>query len=238
MAKHTLASDLDQDLPIVWRICLFRTQLPSLDRLEPLRRHRLTPPSPPSLRSTPVTGVHLMCGRERLGRATTRRTGSPLRDLGLEGGRVAVRIDRERDNEDQPPDDWRECDDATVVAGMRRGWDQAYAEFFDRYTLLLTRLAQRRGLPVGARMELVLEFLDDMALRLGRSVLPVPRDLAGYLAASFRHRMALHWRNEERQARRLDGLLSDTGAGGGARGGRVALGVRGALDGERRSTQQ
>ena len=125
---------------------------------------------------------------------------------------MAVRIDRERDNEDQPPDHWREYDDATVVAGMRRGWDQAYAEFFDRYTLLLTRLAQRRGLPVGARMELVLEFLDDMALRLGRSVLSVPRDLAGYLAASFRHRMGLHWRNEERQARRQDGLLSDTGA--------------------------
>lgn len=138
--------------------------------------------------------------------------GSPPGDLGLEGGRVAVRIDRERDNEDQPPDDWHRCDDATVVAGMRRGWDQAYAEFFDRYTRLLTRLAQRRGLPAGARMELVLEFLDDVALRLGRSVLPVPRDLAGYLATSFRHRMGLHWRNEERRARRQDGLLSDTGA--------------------------
>lgn len=125
---------------------------------------------------------------------------------------MAVRIDRERDNEDQPPDDWHQCDDATVVAGMRRGWDQAYAEFFDRYTRLLTRLAQRRGLPAGARMELVLEFLDDMALRLGRSVLPVPRDLAGYLATSFRHRMGLHWRHEEQQARRLEGMLSDTGA--------------------------
>lgn len=139
-------------------------------------------------------------------------TGSPSGDLALEDGRVAVRIDRERDNEDQPPDDWHQCDDATVVAGMRRGWDEAYAEFFDRYTRLLTRLAQRRGLPAGARMELVLEFLDDMALRLGRSVLPVPRDLAGYLATSFRHRMGLHWRHEERRARRLEGMLLDTGA--------------------------
>ena len=159
----------------------------------------------------PVTGGHLTSGRESDAGATTQRPRA-FPDLVTGGGRVTGSY-RDNGRTREPPENWHACDDAAVVAGMRQGWEAAYGEFFDRFTAMLTTLARRRDIPPGERMALVLEFLDDIALRLGRGTLPVPRAVAGYLAASFRHRMALHWRREEHRHLQEDAYLMETGAG-------------------------
>lgn len=110
-------------------------------------------------------------------------------------------------------DDWRQHDDATLVAGMRNGWEPAYAEFFGRYVRMLTALARRGGIRPEDQSALVTEFLDDVAMRFGSSSLPAPRSLGGYLAAGFRARLAQEARGERRRQARVAGLSTDIGSG-------------------------
>lgn len=110
-------------------------------------------------------------------------------------------------NEDDgtPPDEWKRCDDATLIAAMQRGWEAAYAEFFDRFAPMLMEMARRRRVPAQERRTLVTDFLDDAALRLGRAATyPLPRVLAGYLVQSFRRRLAMDARGDMRRHARHD----------------------------------
>ena len=113
-----------------------------------------------------------------------------------------------------PPVDWSGCDDAKLVAGLRAGWEDAYAEFLDRFAPALALRAQRRGFSPGEARTLATEFLADAALRLAESVrFPLPRSLCAYLIQSFRHRLAMDARGAGRRRRRLTGLLGDIGGG-------------------------
>lgn len=112
-----------------------------------------------------------------------------------------------------PPVDWRRCDDATLVVGMRNGWEAAYAEFCGRFVALLSGLARRGGIRPEDRPALLIEFLDDAAMRLGCSAFPMPRSLVAYLAASFRARLAQEVRGKTRRQRRNDGLTMEIGGG-------------------------
>lgn len=110
--------------------------------------------------------------------------------------------------------DWSGCDDAMLVAGLRAGWEVAYAAFLDRFMPALVTVAQRRGFSAGEARTLATEFLADASLRLGEKVrFPVPRSLSAYLVQSFRRRLAMDARGAERRRRRLDGLLVDVGEG-------------------------
>ena len=122
---------------------------------------------------------------------------------------------KERDSEGSsgPPVDWRRCDDATLVTGMRNGWEPAYAEFCARYAPMLSRLARRGNIRPEDRSALVTEFLDDAAMRLGCSTLPAPRSTAAYLAAGFRARLAQVARGEKRRQSRESGLTAEIGTG-------------------------
>ena len=122
---------------------------------------------------------------------------------------------RERGSEGSsgPPVDWRRCDDATLVAGMRSGWEPAYAEFCARYVAMLSGLARRAGVGPDDRSMRVTEFLDDAALRLGCSTLPTPRSMAAYLVAGFRARLAQAARGEKRRQSRENGLTAEIGTG-------------------------
>ena len=113
-----------------------------------------------------------------------------------------------------PPVDWSGGDDATLVAGLRAGWESAYAEFLDRFMPALAALAQRRGFSAGEARTLATEFLADASMRLGESArFPLPRSLRAYLIQSFRHRLAMDARGAGRRRRRLSGLLGDVGGG-------------------------
>lgn len=124
-----------------------------------------------------------------------------------------ARTERDSEGPSGPPVDWRRCDDATLVAGMRNGWEPAYAEFCARYVAMLAGLARRGGVRPEDRSALVMEFLDDAALRLGCSTLPAPRSMAAYLVAGFRARLAQLARGEKRRQSRENGLTAEIGTG-------------------------
>ena len=112
-----------------------------------------------------------------------------------------------------PPVDWRRCDDAALIGGMRNGSEPAYAEFCARFFAMLSGLARRGGIRPEDRSALVMEFLDDSAMRLGCSALPAPRSMPGYLVAGFRARLAQAARGEKRRHKREDGLTVEIGTG-------------------------
>lgn len=123
-------------------------------------------------------------------------------------------MERERREEDAqgPPIDWERCDDAAVLAGMRRGWEAAYAEFCDRFLALLVEIARKNEVQPAERVRLATEFLDEAAFRLGTTVTTIPNTMASYLAAGFYHHLALAARREGRKQRRHDALLEPFGS--------------------------
>ena len=125
-------------------------------------------------------------------------------------------MERERSEEDAqgPPIDWERCDDSAVLAGMRRGWEAAYAEFCDRFLELLVEIARRKGVQPAERLRLATEFLDEAAFRLGTTVTTIPSMMASYLAAGFYRHLALALRREGRKQRRHDALLEPFGSTG------------------------
>ena len=85
----------------------------------------------------------------------------------------------------EPPRRWT---DAALVAAMRRNQPGAFREFFERFSPLIAAVARRHRIPATDPDERMIEFLDDAAMRLCLPTTPLPRSLAGYLAASFRRR--------------------------------------------------
>lgn len=109
--------------------------------------------------------------------------------------------------------DWRTVDDAKLLDAMRDGREPAFAEFFTRFAPLLTGLTRRMRISAGERRALADDFLGDTAMRLVRMAHPVPRTLAGYLATSFRRRLALDYRVDTRRGAAQHLLLTDVGNG-------------------------
>ncbi len=101
--------------------------------------------------------------------------------------------------------------DAALVAAMRRGETGALREFFARFAPLITALARRRPLSSADVTERVTDFLDDAVLRLSHATTPVPRALAGYLAASFRRRDGNSVRDLRCRERLRDAYAVDVG---------------------------
>jgi len=108
---------------------------------------------------------------------------------------------------------WHTVDDAKLLDAMRDGREPAFAEFFMRFAPLLGGLTRRMRISAGERRALVDDFLGDAAMRLARVTHPVPRTLAGYLATSFRRRLALDYRVDARRGNAQHLLLTDVGNG-------------------------
>ena len=137
---------------------------------------------------------------------------APIDWLCFEGALGVTRTGNQDSN--GPPVDWSGCDDAMLVAGLRAGWELAYAEFLHRFMPALAVLAQRRGFSAGEARMLATEFLADASMRLGESArFPLPRSLRAYLIQSFRHRLAMDARGAGRRRRRLTGLVGDVAGG-------------------------
>lgn len=108
---------------------------------------------------------------------------------------------------------WHSVGEAELMDGMRTGDEGAYAEFFRRYTPLVFTLARRQNSDAGDAMEFANEFLDDLALKIGRSPFVAPQALTGYLATSFRRYLAMQWRSRSRRVASRERLSSEAGGG-------------------------
>lgn len=86
----------------------------------------------------------------------------------------------------------RASSDATLVAAMREGTPEAWAEFMARFQPLLETYGQRMGMPRSEWRTCVLTVLDDAAMRWAIDGAALPTKMAAYLvrAASF-HRLTM-----------------------------------------------
>jgi RNA polymerase sigma factor (sigma-70 family) len=117
---------------------------------------------------------------------------------------------------DGPSDEaesWIAADDATLLKGVRRGVEAAFAEFVTRYSPMLLGIARHRGLGRSDASTAVVDFLDASAMRLAESADRVPRSLPAYLAVSFRRRLNLDWRTAKRREALESMLATDVGRG-------------------------
>jgi DNA-directed RNA polymerase specialized sigma24 family protein len=99
-------------------------------------------------------------------------------------------------------------DDATLVAGIRRGDTGALREFCERFRPVLLDQARRFRVPSAEREEVVMEFLDDMALKLATAKMPYA--LPRFVVKSFRHRLIDQWRAMKRMEHRWTEGIPDT----------------------------
>lgn len=95
--------------------------------------------------------------------------------------------------------------DVTLLAGMRRGEHAALRLFCTRFRPLLLDQARRMRVPRTDREEVVMTFLDDMAMQL--ATMRAPRSLPTFLVTAFCHHMsdarrdaAVRARREERES--------------------------------------
>jgi RNA polymerase sigma factor (sigma-70 family) len=82
------------------------------------------------------------------------------------------------------------ADDAAVLARMRLGDEDAWAEFYERFMPMLRLLARRLRRHDEGAEQLAEDVLTDVADRLARETTPAPARLAAYLAAAFTRRLA------------------------------------------------
>lgn len=94
---------------------------------------------------------------------------------------------------------WRAADEATLLDGMRRRADAAFAEFLARFHAMLIAIARRRGLTRSEAETVAVEFLDAAALRLAATPTRIPNSLTAYLLVSFQQRLRLDWRTARRR---------------------------------------
>ena len=112
--------------------------------------------------------------------------------------------------------DTRRRSDTALVTAMRSGSPGAFGEFFQRFAPLLMAYARTLRVSPSECDERVTEFLDEMAMRLARPLVPVPRSLAAYLSSAFRMR-ARNTRRDRRCREQLQQEYSVDVSGGGER---------------------
>ena len=79
--------------------------------------------------------------------------------------------------------------DQELIERIRRNEPLAFQELFWRFQTLLMRSARQLGVQPALREELVVELLNDAALRLMQYQKAAPKSLVAYLVASLRHRV-------------------------------------------------
>jgi DNA-directed RNA polymerase specialized sigma24 family protein len=82
---------------------------------------------------------------------------------------------------------------------MRRDDEAAIREFYRRFAPVLWRLARQAQVQPALREDVVTDCLTDSAIHLMQATVAVPWNLAGYLVAAFRHRLANDRRATERR---------------------------------------
>ena len=82
----------------------------------------------------------------------------------------------------------RALGDDALVAAMRSGDEAALREFLLRFHALLVHHAEKLRIDPVERPDLVVEVLEDAALRLTAPVAPLPKSLAKYLVKALRNR--------------------------------------------------
>ncbi|HKO15924.1 MAG TPA: hypothetical protein VJU87_06775 [Gemmatimonadaceae bacterium] len=101
--------------------------------------------------------------------------------------------------------------DGALIQAMREGAPEAWAEFDARFRPLLETYAHRTGIARSEWRTLVMEVLEDAALRLATPAVEVPSSLSGYLVR------AVHFRRlkfERAAARRSKHYAQATAAAG------------------------
>lgn len=86
--------------------------------------------------------------------------------------------------DDDYPEKARHADERALLAGMRRGEEQAIERFHSTYELRLIDIARSQGVPRGECASTVLEFLSVCVESLFSSSV-IPRSLTAYVTASF-----------------------------------------------------
>lgn len=104
-----------------------------------------------------------------------------------------MRSERQRE---EKPDSWS---DQELVHHMRRDEDAAIREFYRRFGPVLWRIARQSQVQPALREDVVTDCLSDSAMHLMHPTVAIPTNLAGYLVASFRHRLANDRRSTERR---------------------------------------
>lgn len=128
----------------------------------------------------------------------------------MEGNEIMRRkTEPEHDEQNELVLDTPHHTDAALVSGIRQGDERTLREFCERFRPLLLDQSRRLGVARDDREHLVMEFLDDFALRIAagsiRSAAP------SLLVTAFRNRLVDRWRHE-RGNRRYDnteGALSE-----------------------------
>ena len=107
----------------------------------------------------------------------------------------------------------RACTDAQLVAAMREGVPEAWAEFDARFRPLLETFARRMGVPPWDGTACVTDVLDDTAIRLVTHNEGVPSSLSGYLVRAVRYRYLKQLRASRRRERHYTDASDATESG-------------------------
>ena len=105
--------------------------------------------------------------------------------------------------------------DQELIERIRRTEPLAFQELFWRFQTLLVRCARQLGVQPALREELVVELLNDAALRLMQYQKAAPKSLIAYLIASLRHRVSASARAQRKTIDRgsdfdRDGDMADS----------------------------
>ena len=92
--------------------------------------------------------------------------------------------------------------DAALIAGVRRGDAGALHEFCARFHPVLREQARTFRVSADERDAVVLEFLDDLAMKIVEGA--NPRTLAGFVVRSFRNHLIDRRRRERTSERQMD----------------------------------
>jgi RNA polymerase sigma factor (sigma-70 family) len=101
----------------------------------------------------------------------------------------------DKQQQEQRPDSWS---DHEVLQRMRRDDAVAIREFYHRFTPALWKTARQAHVQPALVGDVVTDCLTDSALHLMQPTVAEPANLAGYLVATLRHRLA----NDRRAAQR------------------------------------
>lgn len=82
----------------------------------------------------------------------------------------------------------RRAEDVALLVALRRGEERAYLDFARRFTPLLLDQARRLGVDRAEREGVVMEFLDDLLIKL--TTMRAPASLPTFVVTAFRNRVS------------------------------------------------
>jgi DNA-directed RNA polymerase specialized sigma24 family protein len=96
----------------------------------------------------------------------------------------------------EKPESWS---DQELLQHMRRDEDDAIREFYRRFGPVLWKAARQAQIQPALREDVVTDCLSDAAIHFMQPTVAIPANLAGYLIAAFRHRLANDRRSTDRR---------------------------------------